>query len=558
MRRMMIFFLLCLLLCLSATTQITYAASSDHKNPIASSNEVRSMKDITQLANQLNMNPQHLRLVLIVSDDLKIASFEEAKAFSMQDLLHVISYIHTGELDDDWQLPLYKISYYVRSGQLVKLISGGHHSVALGPQGEVFTWGYGYDGQLGIGVYENRFLPNEITSFFNLNPGEKIIDISSGDSHLIALSSNHQVFTWGYNYYGQIGNNTSANQPTPLNITSYLNLLEGEYVTGVYTTSNHTMAKTSFNRIFSWGWGVRSQIGDGSAQNRYRPVDITANFNLQEGEYVEDIVGAWGNVMAITNFQRFFGWGYNYDGSVGDGSRINRPYPVDVTQNLELALGETLVQITAGVHHNMLLTSNHRVLGMGYNAYYQIGQGAPYYATLPYDLTSFFPLASGEYIKEVKAGGFFTIAITSNHRVFTWGRNMFGELGNGNTFAVPRPVDVTMNYPLQQDEYIVETSYFFRGHSAFLITSKDRVFGQGRNAYGLLGLQDTYDRLYPVDVTFYQGLNIYEEVYLTWGTDISYMSYPGVEGWYLDEAFSEIASYRYMPACDLILYGKRV
>jgi len=260
--------------------------------------------------------------------------------------------------------------------------------------------------------------------------------------------------------------------------------------------------------------------------------------------------------MAITNIQRFFGWGYNYDGAVGDGTRINRLYPVDVTSNLGLAVGETLIQITAGVHHNMLLTSHHRVIGMGYNAYYQIGQGAPYYTTLPYDLTYFFTLQDDEYIREVKAGGFFTIAITSNHRVFTWGRNLFGELGNGTKIAVPRPIDITMNYPLDPNEYILETAFFFRGHSAFFTTSNHRIFAQGRNAYGLLGLNDSIDRLYPVDVTFYQGLNLYQEEYLTWGTYITYLDLPEITGWYLDETFNESVNYTYMPAKDLILYGK--
>lgn len=527
-----------------------------HPHPIGVFSSTHNMREIARLAKIYGVNTQHMRLSLIVSEDLNIATLEQALSMPMQDLIYVVNYTYTGKISDEWILPSYQLSFLISSGKLKKMLGGAHHGAALGPQGEVFTWGYGLDGQLGNGNFANHLLPENITPYFNLEEGETIVDLSSGDSHMIALTSNARVFTWGYNRYGQIGNGTRLNQSIPLDITPFLGLTENEYATFISVSGYHTMVLTSNHRVLSWGWGVRGQIGNGSYYDHLLPVDITANFGFHEGEYLVEVVGAWGNIMALSNQHRFFGWGYNYDGAVGDGTRSSRPYPVDVTANLRLSPDETLVQITAGVHHNMLLTSHHRVIGMGWNGRGQVGFAAPYYNPWPIDVNDMIPLYTDEYITWIMAAGFQTIAITSQHRIFMWGDNRNGQLGDGTTRATPYPMDITQNYDLKEGEHILFTANLMRHFATYVFTSEDRLFVHGRNQYGLLGLNDTTDKYIPVDATFYESWILFHQENLIWGTSIDYTRLENIHNWYIDQDMTDPSEYDYMPAQNLVLYGE--
>jgi alpha-tubulin suppressor-like RCC1 family protein len=556
MKKIVLTLLLCILVIFSASSSFSVSAKADKQaHPIGIFSSTHDMREVTKLAKTYGVNTQHMRLALIVSEDLNIATLEQALQMPMQDLIHVVNYVNTGKLSDEWVLPSYQLSFLIRSGKLKKLLGGAHHGVALGPQGEVFTWGFGLEGQLANGIFANRLLPENVTSFFDLDEGEMIVDISTGDSHLMALSSNHRVFTWGYNRYGQIGNGTRTNQALPLDITPFLGLEVNEHATLISLSSNHSMVLTSNHRVLSWGWGMRGQIGNGTWYDQILPVDITANFGLQDGEYLVEVVGAWGNIMALSNYKRFFGWGYNYDGSVGDGTRSNRPYPVDVTANLGLEPDETLIQITAGVHHNMLLTSHHRVIAMGWNGRGQIGYLAPYYNPWPICVNPIIPLNQDEFVTWVRASGFQTIVITSQHRVFMWGDNRNGQLGDGTTWTSSYPIDITERYDLNEGEYVEYTANIMRHFATYVFTTENRLFVHGRNQYGLLSLNDTFDRHKPVDATFYESWTLAHQEDLVWGTKIDYSIVNDFNMWYLDKEMTIISDYIHMPAQDLILYG---
>ena len=79
---------------------------------------------------------------------------------------------------------------------IIQVSLGTHHSAALTSNGGLFTWGYNYSGQLGDGTTTNRSTPTEITNRFSLATGDKIVSVSLGDYHSAALTSEGRLFTW--------------------------------------------------------------------------------------------------------------------------------------------------------------------------------------------------------------------------------------------------------------------------------------------------------------------------------------------------------------------------
>ena len=141
--------------------------------------------------------------------------------------------------------------------------------------------GYNDYGQLGNGRVTDKYTPTEITSQFSLSTGDQIISVSLGVGHSTALTSSGRLFTWGHNYYGQLGDGTTTSKPTPTEITSRFSLATGDRIIQVSLGADHSTALTSSGRLFTWGRNNDSQLGDGTTTNRSTLTEITqAHYEL--------------------------------------------------------------------------------------------------------------------------------------------------------------------------------------------------------------------------------------------------------------------------------------
>ena len=130
-------------------------------------------------------------------------------------------------------------------------------------------WGINSSGQLGDGTTINRSTPIEITHKFNFGLEEKISEISLGGAHSSALTSTGRLFTWGSNSQGQLGDGTTVNKLTPIDISNKFMLLESDSIIQVALSydnvgSGHSSALSKSGRIFTWGDNWAGQLGDGT------------------------------------------------------------------------------------------------------------------------------------------------------------------------------------------------------------------------------------------------------------------------------------------------------
>lgn len=308
--------------------------------------------------------------------------------------------------------------FELAEGELIASVHlGWSHTAAITSFGRVFTWGYNRRDQLGSGnFFDVVNIPEEITDNFNLLPNEVIVDISLGAMHSGAISSLGRIFTWGYNYYGQLGNGTNTGRMFPDDITSYFNLSEGETIMHLSLGSDHSSTVTTNGRLFTWGRNYYGGVGDGTMTDRLLPTDITARLNLEEGEKVifSDL-SSYHNA-AITSNHRVFFW------------TENSLTPYDLTDDIILDSGENIINVSLGLYDTYLFTSNARVL------FFQI------YTRELIDLTPNVGLATEESIIKFSAGSNHQSLITSLGNLYLWGTNGSGEIGNGSTLNQTDPL----------------------------------------------------------------------------------------------------------------------
>jgi uncharacterized repeat protein (TIGR02543 family) len=372
---------------------------------------------------------------------------------------------------------------------------GSIHSSALTSNGRLFTWGRNTSGQLGDGTTTQRNSPVEITAGLNLISGETITQVSLGSSHSSALTSSGRLFTWGYNYYGQLGDGTTTDRNLPTNITARFNLSVGETITQVSLGISLSSALTSSGRLFTWGSNSFGQLGDGTTTDRNLPTNITARFNLSVGETIHQVTLGGAHSSLLTSRGRLFIWGFNTDGRLGVGTTTDRSTPTEINARFNLNEGETIALVSLGDGHSSAATSTGRLFTWGSNGNGQLGDGTTTQRNSPVEITAGLNLISGETITQLSLGGFHSSALTSNGRLFTWGHNRNGQLGDGTTTDRNLPTNITARFNLSVGETITQVS-LGNSHSSAL-TSTGRLFTWGMNFYGQLGDGTTTDRKTP-------------------------------------------------------------
>jgi uncharacterized repeat protein (TIGR02543 family) len=377
----------------------------------------------------------------------------------------------------------------------INFVGGGDsHSLAVSSTGRVYSWGYNNVGQLGDGTTTNKSTPTLI-SFTGLQLGETIRKVSAGQFHSLAVTTNGRVYAWGNGSAGQLGNGSTSNSSTP-SLVNFTGLLSGETIQTVIAGQLHSFAVTTNGRVYAWGNGSAGQLGNGSTSNSLTPSLV--NFTgLLSGETIQQVSGGAYHSISVTTSGRVYAWGRNVNGELGDGSTTIRFSPTLINFS-GLLSGETIQTVIAGSYHSLALTTNNRIYTWGANGYGQLGSGTFSPRSTP-TVIAFTGLQGGETVQTVVAGSYHFLVLTSTGRLFTWGYNGNGQLGNGST-------DNWLNSPtliefsgLQSGETL---QYVGAGdYHSFAGTSNGRLFVWGNNGSGQLGDNTIISKNRPTLIT---------------------------------------------------------
>ncbi len=306
--------------------------------------------------------------------------------------------------------------------------AGWFHNCAVTFAGGVKCWGFNYVGQLGDDqacgdICTDLELPCCITPVDVSGLTSGVSMVSAGYYHTCAVTSGGGVRCWGWNNYGQLGDGTNTDRATPVDVSG---LSSG--VIAVSAGYEHTCAVTLGGGVKCWGANYTFQLGDGTWDNSSTPVDVSGLSSgviaISAGDFHTCALISGGGVKC---------WGSNSAGQLGDGTNTNRATPVDVS-----GLSSGVIAVSAGNHHTCALTSGGGVKCWGWNNYGQLGDGTNTDSSTPVDVSG---LTSA--MIEVSAGGNHTCALTSGGGMKCWGRNDYGQLGDGTLDWKFTPVDVS-------------------------------------------------------------------------------------------------------------------
>lgn len=146
---------------------------------------------------------------------------------------------------------------------IVSIASGGAHSFAITAEGIVYSWGSNWAGQLGLGHITDQATPQRVTFFDTRN----VVSIVVGSHHSLALTAEGNVYSWGHSIIGQLGLGNTIHQTTPQRVTFF----DTRNVISVSAGCYHSFALTADGNVYAWGRNVESQLGLGNKKNRYVP-----------------------------------------------------------------------------------------------------------------------------------------------------------------------------------------------------------------------------------------------------------------------------------------------
>ena len=387
--------------------------------------------------------------------------------------------------------------------------SGQYHVTATKTDGTLWTWGYNASGQLGQGDATSRLSPVQIGS------GTTWSKVANGYVYSMATKTDGTLWLWGYNGYGQLGDGTTINRSSPVQVGALTNWANANVSDG----NTFSSALKTDGSLWTWGRNTYGQLGDGTTSNRSSPVQVGILTSWSKMKCSHN------HIMATKTDNTLWLWGVNTYGQLGQGNIIYKSSPVQVgtrttwsgnmggryhgsaaIQGADLPeasvissveqtdTGKVTVSFTtpklAGITTTWTATSSPGGLTASNVT------GLPITVTglssgVPYTFTVRASTADGLGPNSA-ASSSITLVPTYVGRLWTWGSNGYGQLGQGDIIHRSSPVQVGTG-----TNWLSGKSTF---NSNSIIKTDGTLWSWGRNGYGQLGMGNTVYKSSPVQV----------------------------------------------------------
>jgi len=280
---------------------------------------------------------------------------------------------------------------------------------------ELYAWGKNDDGQIGnnTGNGTDKSSPVQIGALTDW------LLVSGGENHSASIKTDNTLWTWGSNGSGRLGDNTTSSRSSPVQIGILTNW------NSVSAGREHTQAVKTNGTLWAWGRNNYGQLGDNTVVNKSSPVQIGSLTN-----WYSVFSGKSSSNLSIKTDGTLWAWGYNVTGVLGDGTIVNRSSPVQVGALSDWA--------AAGISrfHSIAVKTNGTLWSWGKNNGGQLGHGNVIYRSSPVQVGALTNWAS------TSAGGDNSSAIKEDNTLWTWGLNSQGQIGDNTTYNRSSPIKV--------------------------------------------------------------------------------------------------------------------
>lgn len=344
------------------------------------------------------------------------------------------------------------------------------------------------------------------------------------------------AYCWGYNRYGQLGNNeaigsgsietsSSVDSTIPVKVKQQSGVLAGKTIEAIFTAEFHSCVLAS-GSVYCWGWNQYGQLGNGSSTT-YSAVPVAVG-GVLSGKTVTQIGGSGDTSCAIAE-GKIYCWGLNYStpyayGTAGTNSTTqyyNTPQLVaagNTSTTLPTDYTATRLSSSGSRSFNMCAIADDQAYCWGNNARGSVGDGTNTSRRLPTKVYQASGILQGKKIVDISQDGFYTTASGrplphacavatdssgDNGKAYCWGDNNYGQLGNNSTSDSNVPVAVRANSGDQL--YNKEVTGIAAGLYHTCAVADEQAFCWGRGSSGQLGNNSTSTRYVPVAVSQQSG-----------------------------------------------------
>jgi alpha-tubulin suppressor-like RCC1 family protein len=185
-------------------------------------------------------------------------------------------------------------------------VVAAYQVMAIKTDGTLWTWGPNGNGQVG-----NGSTAGPVAVPYQIQPGQTWLATAASPNFSVALRSDHTIWSWGFQGYGSLGHGTDGGGGG--NVTTPTQVGVATDWSSVTVGSYNTMALKQDGSLWGWGWNINSSLGDGTATKRTSPVQIGANTD-------------WSSVVPGSSYGLglkagvLWGWGDNSHGALGDAT----------------------------------------------------------------------------------------------------------------------------------------------------------------------------------------------------------------------------------------------
>jgi len=342
-------------------------------------------------------------------------------------------------------------------------------------KGKVWGWGDNLFNVVRGGFGSVVKEPKQITDF------EEVMSLEAGVWNSFAVDKKGVLKGWGRNNFRQLGLQDENGRSTPTTIPGVANVVK------VSSGPFHTVAINKSGQCYVWGWnrayacGFPANLHINPTTNQIDSsvyLSVPALYPKLQG--VVDIAAGEGHTLSLNYMGRVYAWGNNCHGQTGaSDDEAFTTVPTSVTfpgyQPIYGGKGAIngFVAVAAGFDHSLALNADGKVWAWGGNASGQLGDGETEDRAQPKIIPDLHD------IRAIAAGDGFSLALDSSGVVWAWGNNVLGQLGDGTRVGKFKPVKVAR---LEGAQGIVAG-----GAHAMAVLADGSLWTWGNNSFGQLG-----------------------------------------------------------------------